>query len=122
VVVGTDPFGRVDGALLERRVDVAARDELRHDAQLLHDLAGHAADAHLDALEILDALDLLAEPAAHLRARVAARHLIDVVALVELAEELEAAAEELPCVRLARVEAERDRAVERERRILAPEI
>ena len=35
VVVGADPFGGVDGALLQRRIDVAAGDLLRHDAELL---------------------------------------------------------------------------------------
>jgi hypothetical protein len=50
VVIGPDPFGRVDRALLQRRIDVAAGDLLRHHAELLHDLAGEAADAHLQAL------------------------------------------------------------------------
>ena len=36
-------------------------------------MAAHARDAELEALEILDRLDLLAEPAAHLRAGVAAQ-------------------------------------------------
>ena len=38
------------------------------DAELAQDLAGEAADAELQALEIVERLDLLAEPAAHLRA------------------------------------------------------
>ena len=54
VVVGADPLGGVDRAALERRVDVAARDLLRHDAELRHDLAGKAGDAHLQALQVGD--------------------------------------------------------------------
>ena len=34
VVIGADPFGRIDGAAFERRIDVARRDLLRHDTQL----------------------------------------------------------------------------------------
>ena len=52
VVIGADPLGGVDRAALERRVDVAARDLLRHDAELRHDEAGKARDAHLEALHV----------------------------------------------------------------------
>ena len=76
VVVGADPLGGVDRAALQRRIDVAARDLLRHEAELLQHLAGKAADAHLQALQVGDGLDLLAEPAAHLRAGVAGRHAV----------------------------------------------
>ena len=72
VVIGADPFGGVDRALFERRIDVATGDLLRHDAELLDDLAGEAPDAHLQALHVGDRLDFLAEPAAHLHAGVAA--------------------------------------------------
>ena len=72
VVIGADPFGRIDRALFQRRIDVAAGDLLRHDAELLDHLAGKAADAHLEALEVGDRVDLLAEPAAHLHAGIAA--------------------------------------------------
>ena len=66
VVIRADPFGGVDGALLQRRIDFTAGDLLRHDAELGHHGAGKAADAHLETLQIGDCLDLLAEPAAHL--------------------------------------------------------
>jgi hypothetical protein len=100
VVIGADPLGGVDRALLQRRIDVAAGDLLRHDAELGEHLAGDAGDAHLQALQVGDGLDLLAEPAAHLGARVAGRHRVDVVLLVELVEELVAAALEQPGVLL----------------------
>ena len=50
VVIGADPFGGVDGALLERRIDVAAGELLRHAAEPLHDAAGIAANAEFQAL------------------------------------------------------------------------
>ena len=52
VVIGADPFGGVDRALFERRIDVAAGDLLGTDAELFEDLAGKAGDAHLQALEV----------------------------------------------------------------------
>src|SRR3954447_7284018 len=72
VVIRTDPFGGVDGALFQRRIDVAAGELLRHDADLLQNLSGDAADAEFEARHIRDRLDLLAEPTTHLGAGVAA--------------------------------------------------
>src|SRR5262249_12015135 len=68
VVIGADPFSGVDGALLQRRIDIAAGDLLRHHTERLQRLAGPAADAEFEPLEIIDGLDLLAKPATHLRA------------------------------------------------------
>src|SRR6185312_5371802 len=119
VVVRTDPLGRVDRALLERRIDVAAGDLLRHAAELLQDLAGPAADAHLQALEIVDRVDLLAVPAAHLTAGVAGEQALDVVLLVELVEHGVAAALGPPALVDAGVRAERHRRAETEGRVLA---
>src|SRR5438105_14382034 len=81
VVVRPDPFGGVDGAFLERRIDVRTADQLRNDAELGEDQAGHAADAHLETAQVLDALDLLAIPAAHLAAGVAGEDRLDAVIL-----------------------------------------
>ena len=69
VVVGADELGGVDGAALERRVDVAGGDLLRNDAELRQHLAAEPADAELQAAQIVDGLELLAEEAAHLAAR-----------------------------------------------------
>ena len=88
VVIRTDPLGRVDGALFQRRIDVAAGELLRHDADLLQHLTGDAADAHLEARQIGDGLDLLAEPAAHLGAGVAAGETDHAELLEELVAEL----------------------------------
>ena len=65
------------------------------------------------------ALDLLAEPAAHLDAGVAARQAVHVVLGVELVEELVAAAVVEPGVHLAAVEAEGEGGADREGRVLA---
>ena len=122
VVVGADPLGRVDGAFLQRGIDVAAGDLLRHHAELLQRLAGPAADAELEALEIVDGLDLVAEPAAHLRPRVAARQRVDVELLAELVHQLQAVAIVVPRILLPGVEAERHRAEQRPGRVLADEV
>src|SRR5262245_26053948 len=92
VVIRTDPLSRIDGALFERRIDVAAGELLRHHADLLQHLAGDSADAHLQAREIGNRLDLLAEPAAHLRAGVAAGEADHTELLEELVAERIAAA------------------------------
>src|SRR5690348_17990693 len=44
VVVGTDPFGGVKRAFLQRRIDVAGGELLRHKADPLHDRPAEAAD------------------------------------------------------------------------------
>ena len=72
VVVGADELRRVERAALERRINVAARDLLRHDAELREHLPTQAADAELEARQVGDRLDLLAEEAAHLGAGIAA--------------------------------------------------
>src|SRR5205823_5154408 len=72
VVVGTDPFGCVDGALFQRRIDIAAGDLLRNGAKLGKGLPSPSADPHFETVEVVDGIDLLAKPAAHLGAGVAA--------------------------------------------------
>src|ERR1700694_5788150 len=119
VVVGSDPFGRVDGALLKRRIDVATGNLLRHDTDLLQHLAGNSADTKLQSGEIGDRLDLLAKPAAHLRAGVSAGEPDHTVFLEELVAELHAAALIPPRILHARIEAERHRCIDRKGRILA---
>src|SRR6202000_129133 len=114
VVIRSDPLGRIDRAFFQRRIDVAAGKLLRHDADLLQYLAGDAADAALQAGEIADRLDLLAEPAAHLGAGVAAGKADHAVFLEELVAEFLAAALIPPGVLHARIEAERHRGVDRE--------
>ena len=119
VIVGADPFGRVDGALFQRGVDVAAGDLLRHDAQAREHGASKGADTELQALQIVDGLDFLAEPAAHLRAGVAAREVDDVVGLEDFAHQRQAVAVTHPGIHLARVQAERHGRVKAQDGVLA---
>jgi len=119
VVIGADELGGVDGALLERRIDVAAGDLLWRHADLAHHLAREAGDAHLQALQVVDRVDFLAEPAAHLGAGVAEQDGVNVVAGEEFVQQLVAAGLVEPGIRLARIEAEGNRGAEREGRVLA---
>src|SRR5262249_37641010 len=120
VVVGADPFGGVERALLQRRIDVAGGELLRHGADLGHDRPTEAADAEFQALEVVNAFDLLAEPTAHLAAGVAGGETDTVVILQQIIEQIFAAAEAQPRNHLPAVEAERQRGPESEGRILAP--
>ena len=73
VIVRPDPLGRIERALLQRRIDVAAGDLLRHDTELGEHASAEARDAHLHAVEIGRRLDLLAEPAERLATGIARR-------------------------------------------------
>src|SRR6185437_8526188 len=84
--------------------------------------AAETGDAELETLCILDGLDLLAEPAAHLRARIGCGNTNDVVSLEEIVEHLAAAAVPVPGSLVPVVEPERHRAIESEGRILADKI
>ena len=79
----------------------------------------NSADPHLEPAEIGDVLDLLAEPAPHLRAGIAGRNPVDVELLVEVVHQLHAAAEIHPGGLHAAVEPERHRGAQGECRILA---
>ena len=83
------------------------------------DQAREAADAELQALHVVHRLDFLAEPAAHLAAGAAEDEGAEVVFLVELVDQLVAAAEIAPGVVLALVHGERQAGLEHEVRMLA---
>ena len=114
-----DPLGTVDGPLLERRIDVAACDLLRHDADALHDLASKAPEPELETLEVVHLRNRFTEPAAHLRAGVAARQAIAIVALEELVQQVETTALDHPSILHSAVHAERQRRAEHKGVILA---
>src|SRR5262245_56328891 len=121
VVVRADPFGGVDGALLERGIDVAAGNLLRHHAHLRHHLAGKAGNAHLHALEIVGGVELLAEPAAHLGPGIAGEQADDVMLGIKSIDLLIATLAP-PRVLHAGIEAEGHRAAQRKGRVLAPQV
>ena len=84
VVHGADPLGGVDDAALQRGEDLAAGQQHHGAASLADDLAAQAGDAHLEALVVVDGVHVLAEPAAHLDARVALGTRDDVKRRVDL--------------------------------------
>src|SRR6202011_660390 len=110
------------GSFLQRRVNVTACDLLRHHAELLQGLAGPAADAKFQPFEIIDGLDLLAEPAAHLRAGIPGDEAVGVEFFAELIHQLEPIAIEKPRVLLACVEPKWDGTEKCPGRVLANEI
>ena len=122
VVVGTNPFGGIDHAFFKVLVDLRARQLLWHHAKLGNDLATEAADAHFNALQIGNGLDFLAEPAAHLRARVATGESDEVLRGIELVHQVHAAAIIHPGVLHAAVEAEGNGSCKGVGGILAPVI
>ena len=73
IVIGPYPLRRIDRAFFERGIDIAAGKLLRHDAEFLHHAPGKATDAHLEPLQIVDRVDLLAEPATHLATGIASQ-------------------------------------------------
>src|SRR5712671_392901 len=96
VIIGTDPFRGVDRALLQRGIDVATGNLLRHRAKLLQYAPGKAADTEFKTLQIIDGIDFLAEPAAHLTARIASEKCVTIVAFVEFVQKLFAAPQHIP--------------------------
>jgi TRAP-type mannitol/chloroaromatic compound transport system permease large subunit len=120
VVIRTDPFGRIDGAFFQRLVHLATRNALRHGTDALHHLTDQAtAKTHLHAFEIGNGLDLLAVPATHLHARVAAGKTGHAVAGIELIHQLAAIAVHHPGRHLARIHAKWNRRANGKRRVFA---
>ena len=85
----------------------ARRQQLRRDAELLHHLRPESEEAHLQALQIVDRLDLVTEPARCLWADAEAIDRIEIVLGVNLFAELVAAAIPFPGQELAEVRPER---------------
>ncbi len=83
-------------AALQRHEDLARGDELRGHAELRQDERAEAGDAHAQALQVVDRVDLLAEPAAGLGIHEVARQDDHVVRVIGLLDDLEAAAAEHP--------------------------
>ena len=88
VEIGSDELGGIDHAALERRKDFAGGQQPHIDAERLIDAPGEAGNAHLQALEVIDLLDRLLEPAGHLHAGIAAQERHQVESVVDLAPEL----------------------------------
>ena len=108
VVGGSHELGAVDRTLLDRRQDLAARQGDLLAAEALEHTPRKTGDAHLQALQVADRIELLGEPAAHLAAGAAGREGDDAMLFgVELVEHVEAAALVQPGVLLALRQPER---------------
>ncbi len=118
VVVRADELGGIKRAVLERRKRVDIGHLIRDGAKALQDRAAHADHAHPQALQVLDGVQLLAEPAAHLRAADARGHGDHVETLQSAVDGILAAAELPPGDLLALVEAEGNAGAEDEDWIL----
>src|ERR1019366_10736700 len=80
---------------------------------------GESPDAHFQALEIVDRIDLLAEPATHLASGIAGEQRHAIIFLVELVERFLAATQGEPALVQPLVGAERNRCAHAERWVLA---
>src|SRR5262244_2369370 len=96
VVGGSNPLHRVDRALFERWINISGRKLLRHHAEPTDDLAGKSPDAELQAPQILDPVDFLAKPAAHLAAGITHWDAVAVEAREYLLQQIVAAAMQEP--------------------------
>src|SRR5262249_49081348 len=122
VVIRADPFGCIDSAFFQGRIDIAARDLLGNGAELGKGLASPSTDPHLETAEVLNGVDLLAEPAAHLSAGVTTGDAVQTEFLAEVIEHVLAAVILEPSILLTRIQPERYGAIKREGRVLADEV
>ena len=106
IIIGADKLGSINRAFLQCLVDITAGKELRHGTNFFQDLGAQTADADLQTLHIFQRIDLLAEPAPHLRASVSSRKTDDVVLAVKCLQKLHAITLIEPCIGHALVEAE----------------
>jgi len=111
----------IDGAQLQRLKDIARGEQLGGYAQLVHDLRAEPEEAHFQALEVLDRLDLLAEPAGRFGGRHGAGDGVDPVLAEHLVHQLDPAAVAHPCQVLAQPRAEGNAGEHGERRVRAGE-
>ena len=108
VVPRSHPLGGVDGAGHEVFVNLPAGQGDRRPTQFRNDIAAKARDTHLQAFKVVGGIDLLAEPAAHLNARVTGHQALQAKCAGQLVPEFLAAAEADPRVRFRVGQAERN--------------
>ena len=112
-------LGRINGAKLQRRIDVATGQKLGRNADLLHDTGAKAEEAHFHALKVGDLLHRLPEPAGGFRRDHAADTAVNVLRRHHLLIDFMAAAMEHPGIVFAEAGAERHRGEEAIGRVLA---
>ena len=107
IVVGAHPLGGIHHAGLQGGEDLAARQGHGGAAGAPEHLAAEAGNAHLEALQVRQRVDLLVEPARHLHAGIAGRQGHQAKRRVQLPPQFQAAAVTQPAVHLLRGHAER---------------
>ncbi len=116
---GPDPLEGVDSTSVQCGIELTGWNVGDGHAEFGEDLAGKTRDAHLQALQIIKGIDLLAEPAAHLVTGVAAREGIDAMLGKHLLHQVHAAAIVEPGVLFRGSHAERHGGKEHSAGILA---
>src|SRR5262245_30078591 len=119
IIVGSDPFRRIDRSLFQRGVDVATGDLLRNDAELPKRLSGPTTNPHLKTFEVLRGLDLLFKPSAHLAAGVTHQQTLGVVLGSEFIDQLLTVAFMKPGILLTSIDTKWRRANQRPGRVLS---
>ena len=109
-------LGGVDGLALQRLVDLAARHHGHRGAELFQHLAADAGEADAQAVEVVQLLDGLGEPAGAFRADNAAQHRVDVALGVDLLQQLLAVTLVVPGQVRRRLHVERRAGVQRQGR------
>src|SRR2546429_9025339 len=94
--MGPAPSPPDDGPLPDRGKVAPPANLLRHRAKLLQHAPGKAADTEFKTLQIIEGVDFLAEPAAHLTARIASEKCVTIVTFIELVQKLFAAPQHIP--------------------------
>ncbi len=119
IVIRAYPFSRIDGAFLQRGVNVAPGNLLRHDTQLLHDAPSKTTDSHFQTMHVLRGFDLATEPAAHLAAGVATHEVNNAVLGKKITHQLPTTALIHPSGLLTSGQTKRHRRIKSESRVLA---
>ncbi len=109
-------LGGVDGLALQRLVDLAARHHGHRGAELFQHLAADAGEADTQAVEVLQLLDGLGEPAGAFRADDAAQHRVDIALGVDFLQQLLAVTLVVPGQVRRRLHVERRAGVQRQGR------
>ena len=122
VVIRPHPFSGINRAFLQRLVNLASGDVLRHHTQTFQNATGETTAPELQAFQVSDRADFLAEPTTHLHAGVSHREINDAHFGEMLAQEFEAIALVHPGRHLAAVQAKGYGAVQRISGVFAKEV
>ena len=119
VVVGAGEFGGINGSPFQGQINLTSWQHLHVHPQAGHHLASQAGDAHLEALQVVDGVDLFVEPAAHLNAGIAARNTHDTEVIQQFLHQRLPTCLHQPCVLLPGGQAKWNAGVEGQRGVLA---